>query len=199
MTYREDFTLPGELLEQVGQQGLDILPELIRVIVNNAMLAEPYQRTSEREAHANGYKPKTMRTRVGEITFAVRAVRAAVEMLTELSLLSEMWIKEGRVVHGFNIGIGINSGEVFVGLLGSAQRINYTVIGDNANLAARLQDLTKQYIWPIIISQSTYEQVKDEFETEFADSVVVKGKTEPVNIYKVTAYIGAKNEIVPGW
>jgi len=83
MTYREDFTLPAELLEQVSQQGLDILPELIRVIVNNAMLAErqqhmnaePYQRTSEREAHSNGYKPKTMRTRVGEITFAVPQVR----------------------------------------------------------------------------------------------------------------------------
>jgi transposase-like protein len=83
MTYREDFTLPAELLEQVSQQGLDILPELIRVIVNNAMLAEreqymnaePYQRTLEREAHANGYKPKTMRTRVGEITFAVPQVR----------------------------------------------------------------------------------------------------------------------------
>jgi adenylate cyclase len=129
---------------------------------------------------------------------AARAVRAAVEMLTELSVLSGKWIKEGRVVHGFNIGIGINSGEVFVGLLGSAQRINYTVIGDNANLAARLQDLTKQYVWPIIISQSTYEQVKDEFETEFADSVVVKGKTEPVKIYKVTAYKGGM-EKVPGW
>jgi putative transposase len=83
MTYREDFTLSAELLEQVSQQGLDILPELIRVIVNNAMLAErqqhmnaePYQRTSEREAHANGYKPKTMRTRVGDITFAVPQVR----------------------------------------------------------------------------------------------------------------------------
>ncbi len=129
---------------------------------------------------------------------AARAVRAAVEMLTELSVLSEKWMKEGRVAHGFNIGIGINSGEVFVGLLGSAQRINYTVIGDNANLAARLQDLTKQYVWPIIISQSTCDQVKDEFETEFADSVVVKGKTEPVNIYKVTAPKGGK-EKVPGW
>jgi len=129
---------------------------------------------------------------------AARAVRTAVEMLTELSHLSEKWIKEKRVDHGFNIGIGINSGEVFVGLLGSAQRINYTIIGDNANLAARLQDLTKKYVWPIIISQSTYDQVKDEFETEFADSVIVKGKTEPVNIYKVTARKG-KEEKVLGW
>jgi putative transposase len=83
MTYREDFTLPAELLEQVQEQGLEALPELMRVILNTAMQAEreqymnaePYQRTSEREAHANGYKPKTMRTRVGEITFAMPQVR----------------------------------------------------------------------------------------------------------------------------
>ncbi len=130
---------------------------------------------------------------------AARAVRTAVEMLKELASLSERWMKEGRAVQKFDIGVGINSGEVFVGLVGSAQRINYTIIGDNANLAARLQDLTKKYVWPIIISESTYQQVKDEFETEFADSVVVKGKTEPVNIYKVTARIGTRKEKVQGW
>jgi len=83
MTYREDFTLPAELLEQVQEQGLDVLPELIRVIINTAMQAErsehlkaePYQHIAERQGHANGYKPKTMRTRVGEITFAVPQVR----------------------------------------------------------------------------------------------------------------------------
>ena len=83
MTYREDFTLPTELLEQVKEQGLDVLPELIRVILNMAMQAErsehlsaaPYQHTQERRGYANGFKPKTMRTRVGEITFAVPQVR----------------------------------------------------------------------------------------------------------------------------
>jgi len=83
MTYREDFTLPAELLEQVQEQGLDVLPELMRVILNAAMQAErtehlnaaPYQHTQERRGYANGFKPKTMRTRVGEITFAVPQVR----------------------------------------------------------------------------------------------------------------------------
>jgi putative transposase len=83
MTYREDFTLPAELLEQVQEQGLDVLPELIRVIINSAMHAErtehlkaaPYQHNPERNGHANGFKPKTMRTRVGEITFAIPQVR----------------------------------------------------------------------------------------------------------------------------
>ena len=73
MTYREDFTLPAELLEQVQEQGLEILPELIRVILNTAMQAEreehlnatSYQHTAERQGYANGYKPKTMRTRGG--------------------------------------------------------------------------------------------------------------------------------------
>jgi transposase-like protein len=83
MTYRDNFTLPAEVLEQVSTQGFDILPELIRIVVNAAMQAErqqylkaaPYQRTPERETYANGYKPKTVQTRVGGITFAVPQVR----------------------------------------------------------------------------------------------------------------------------
>ncbi len=83
MTYRKDFTLPAELLEQVQEQGLDVLPELIRVIINTAMQAERaehlnadlYQHSPERSGHANGYKPKTMRTRIGDVTFAVAQVR----------------------------------------------------------------------------------------------------------------------------
>ena len=103
MTYRQDFTLPAELLEQVQEQGLDVLPELIRVILNTAMQAEreqhmnaePYQRTIEREAHANGFKPKTMRTRVGEITFAVPQVREGgfYPQALEKGLRSELLLK----------------------------------------------------------------------------------------------------------
>ena len=83
MTYQKDFTLPAELLEQVQEQGLDVLPELIRIVLNAAMQAErsehlqaaPYQHSEERRGYANGYKPKTMRTRIGDITFAVPQVR----------------------------------------------------------------------------------------------------------------------------
>jgi transposase-like protein len=83
MTYREDFTLPAELMERVSKQGFDILPELIQVIINAAMQAErqqylkaaPYQHTEERLGHANGYKPKTVHTRVGDITFSIPQVR----------------------------------------------------------------------------------------------------------------------------
>jgi len=120
---------------------------------------------------------------------ALRAVRTAVDMRKALVELHQLWEKQGRPFR-IEIGIGINSGEVFVGLLGSAQRINYTIIGDNANLASRLQDLTKTYQWPILISESTYDQVKDEFEAELADSVFVKGRSEAVKVYRL---IGLRN------
>jgi adenylate cyclase len=130
---------------------------------------------------------------------AVRALRASLDMRKALEQLRDKWAKEGRPSQ-IEMGIGVNSGEVFVGMVGSSQRINYTVIGDNANLASRLQDLTKTYSWPILISESTYESVKDEFDTEFADAVTVKGKTKPVNVYKVIGRKGAADsEKLQSW
>jgi len=83
MTYQEDFTLPTEYLEQIGEQGLSYLPELIRIVVNAAMQVErqkhlgasPYERTPDRQGYANGYKPKTVKTRIGNITFDIPQVR----------------------------------------------------------------------------------------------------------------------------
>jgi adenylate cyclase len=124
---------------------------------------------------------------------AARAIHAALDMRQALAELKENWAREGGQSQ-IEMGIGINSGEVFVGLLGSEQRINYTVIGDNANLASRLQDLTKTYAWPVLISESTYQQVKDEFDTELVDSVTVKGKTQSVNVYKVIGRKGAPED-----
>ena len=83
MTYQNDFTLPSELLEQIASQGFEVLPELIRIVINAAMQAErqqylgvaPYQHSPDRQGHANGYKPKTVKTRVGEITLDIPQVR----------------------------------------------------------------------------------------------------------------------------
>lgn len=83
MTYQNDFTLQPELLEQIASQGFEILPELIRIVINAAMQAErqqylgvaPYQHSPDRQGPANGYKPKTVKTRLGEITLDVPQVR----------------------------------------------------------------------------------------------------------------------------
>ncbi len=83
MTYQSDFTLPSELLEQIASQGFDFLPELIRIVINAAMQAErqqylkaaPYQHTPDRQGHANGFKPKVVRTRLGEIPLDIPQVR----------------------------------------------------------------------------------------------------------------------------
>jgi putative transposase len=83
MTHRPDCTLPAEILEQIAEQGLDVLPELIRIVVNTAMQAErqaylgvqPYERSPQRRDHGNGFKPKTVATRMGQITFDVPQVR----------------------------------------------------------------------------------------------------------------------------
>jgi transposase-like protein len=83
MTYQTDCTLPNEFLSHLVENGLDALPELIRVVINTAMEVERqqhlhagrYERTPERQGYANGYKPKTVQTRVGAVTFAVPQVR----------------------------------------------------------------------------------------------------------------------------
>jgi len=83
MTYHEDYTLPTELLTLLQQEGLAALPEALRVVINTAMLAErqhylgvgPYERGADRADQANGFKPKTVKTRVGDVTFAVPQVR----------------------------------------------------------------------------------------------------------------------------
>ena len=118
---------------------------------------------------------------------ALRAARASLDMKLALVQLKQGWEEKGILPPNFNfdIGIGLNSGDVFVGLLGSEERINYTIIGDNANLAARLQDLSKVYGWSMMISDSTNEAIKEEMETEFVEARQVKGKSEPVKIYKL--------------
>jgi len=116
---------------------------------------------------------------------AIRAAFAALEMNAALQKMNKAWISENILSDGLKMGIGLNTGEVFVGLLGSEQRVNYTVIGDAANLAARLQDQTKEFGFPILVSKETYQAIKNKVQAEYLASKILKGKSEPVDIYRL--------------
>jgi len=117
---------------------------------------------------------------------AITAVRVAVEIQEKLKTLRERWAKEKKDV--LHIGIGINSGDMVVGNMGSHERMDYTVIGDNVNLGARLCSAAGKD--EIIISESTYEQAKDLISAEKLPPISVKGKTNPISIYRVTGIKG---------
>jgi adenylate cyclase len=114
---------------------------------------------------------------------ARRACLTSLEMIRTLSELQIKWREEGRPV--FDIGIGINTGEMVVGNMGSKMRFDYTVMGDMVNLGSRLEGLNKEYGTHIIISEYTYREVKDIACSRELDRVRVKGKSKPVIIYEL--------------
>jgi len=114
---------------------------------------------------------------------ALRTCRAAVKMIDVLNELNVNWTALGKPK--LDIGIGINTGEMVVGNMGSASRMNYTLMGDNVNLGARLEGTNKVYGTKIIISEFTYEHVKDHVIARELDLIRVKGKALPVKIYEL--------------
>jgi adenylate cyclase len=113
----------------------------------------------------------------------IRAVRCALDMLREAAAFSAELEAQGKTP--LNVGIGINTGWAIVGNIGSPARMGYTAIGDTVNIASRLQNLTKEYQAGLLISHTTFEEIDDLFETEWIGLVTVKGRTEPVGLYKV--------------
>jgi adenylate cyclase len=120
------------------------------------------------------------------------ACKTALEMRERLNELQEKWKAEKR--DPFEMGIGINSGLLTVGNLGSEQIFDYTAIGDNMNAGARVEALTRDYKTKnnIIISDSTYQLVKDSIISNFIDEAKVKGKSISIKIYEL---LGIKKEI----
>lgn len=113
----------------------------------------------------------------------LNAVKCGYEMLQRVAELDEKWQKEGKPT--IQIGVGINTGEVFVGNIGSEKRMEYTVIGDTVNLASRLESYNKTYKTHILISSSTYEASKDYIKVNKISDVEIRGKAEKMNIYEL--------------
>jgi len=103
------------------------------------------------------------------------------EMQEKMKTIQQELINEGKLPVGF--GIGINTGEVVVGNIGSVQRMDYTVIGDEVNLASRVQGCAKS--GQVLITESTYNKIKDKIKVNKLEPVKVKGKTNLIQIYEV--------------
>lgn len=115
----------------------------------------------------------------------LRACYTALDMVAELSIWREKWRIQGRPL--LNIGVGINTGLMVVGNMGSEKRFDYTVMGDSVNLASRLEGLNKLYGTNIIVSEFTYFRVQEEILGRELDLVRVKGKDQPVRVYELLA------------
>jgi adenylate cyclase len=111
------------------------------------------------------------------------AVKTALSMLKELDTFNSEIKNEG--IPAFGMGLGINTGDVVVGNMGSTQRFDYTCLGDHVNLASRLEGQSKSYGVRIIIGSKTYDMVKDEYKCVELDCIAVKGKKQGVNIYTI--------------
>ena len=114
---------------------------------------------------------------------AEHAVATAVQMVRELGELNRKWLAEGRPQ--LDIGVGVNSGGMIAGNIGSSSIMSYTVIGDNVNLGARLESLNKDYHTRIIISDATRSLLRGDYDIRPLGDVIVKGKTRPVAIFEV--------------
>ncbi len=115
---------------------------------------------------------------------ALHAVRAAIGMRKALAALNEKLAQRGSPA--IKTGIGIHTGEVVAGNIGSEKRMEYTVIGDAVNLASRLESATKELGVAVLISDDTYQLVKDHIEARAVKEITVKGREQPVMTYEVT-------------
>ena len=113
---------------------------------------------------------------------AVLAVTSALEMVQRLERVNE--VVRQKSLPPISIGIGLNTGDVILGNIGSARKLDYTVIGDNVNLASRMEGLTSKYGYPVLISESTYKAVSSVVPCAIVDLVRVKGKHIPIGIYR---------------
>ena len=122
------------------------------------------------------------------------ACKTAIKMQDNLEILRQGWREEGdrwpEIVHNMQNRIGISSGQMVTGNMGSEARMNYTMMGDNVNTAARLESSAKQYGIYIQIADSTYQPIKDRIVVRDLDNVRVMGKNEPVKVWELISEVG---------
>ena len=118
---------------------------------------------------------------------ALDAVICADCMLKKVKQLQEKWLEEGKPK--IEIGIGISTGEAFVGNIGSEERLEYTVIGDTVNTASRIENYNKVYRTKFLISQATFEMVQKHVDVIKIREVTIRGKAKKINIYEVLRLI----------
>ncbi len=119
-----------------------------------------------------------------------RACITALAMEKHLATLRGKWAGTDEwpeLVHNTRHRVGLNSGDMVTGNMGSNMRMNYTMMGDTVNIAARLEASAKQYGVYIQVAENTYTAVKDQFEWRFLDNVRVKGKKRPVKVFELLA------------
>jgi adenylate cyclase len=122
----------------------------------------------------------------------VRAVLAALDMRRQLDIYNQRLDTADGI--RLEIGIGINTGEVILGNIGSEKKLDYTIIGDNVNLASRMEGLTKMYGAPILITESTYEEIKNTIPCRIVDMVKVVGKKKGVRIFEPVDVLNGEGE-----
>ena len=114
---------------------------------------------------------------------AKNAVKCAYELRNRVKDIKQRWIEEGKPK--IDIGIGINTGEAFIGNVGTENRFEYTVIGDTVNIASRIEDYNKIYKTHILISENTYNKISQIVDVIKIREVSIKGKAKKINIYEV--------------
>ena len=195
MALGEDVLMVGERKEVTvlfsDIRGYTTLTEALEAADVVSMLNEYFETMVEAVFHGEG----TLDKFIGDALMAVfgaplplnnhgwSAVCSALDMRRRLVAFNRERVAKGQPE--LRIGIGLSSGEVVSGNIGSQRKMEYTVIGDGVNLSARLESITKQYGCDIVLSEHTYELCKEKVWVRELDLIRVKGKTEPVKIYEL--------------
>jgi adenylate cyclase len=166
---------PGALLDALGEY----LEEMSAVVARRGGTVDKYIGDA---IMAFWGAPRTMEDH------ALQAARAALEYQHRLEQLRQRWVAEGAPE--FRARIGINTGRLLVGNMGSSYRMNYTVIGDAVNIASRLEGMCKPYGISIALGERTYELVRQHVVARPIDQVVVKGREQGLRVYELVGLVG---------